>query len=115
MNSDAANASANNDGTVAKRPRAYRISGFHRMERKLSKGGLSALDGRSAIARSVRDWRAAVASTSVRFLREARKAKSGSIGKLVRPLRKYETDRPEDEFEVEYLGEKVTVQRRDSE
>ena len=44
-----------------KRPRAYRKSGFHGTQRALSKGGISALDGRSAIARAVRDWRASVA------------------------------------------------------
>lgn len=42
--------------------RAYRKSGFHRMNTAMSQRGLSALDGRSAIARAVRDWRAAVAS-----------------------------------------------------
>jgi len=44
-----------------KRPRAYRKSGFHGTQRALSKRGISALDGRSAIARAVRDWRASVA------------------------------------------------------
>lgn len=48
--------------SATKRARAYRTSGFHGMERKLSRGGLSMLDGRSALARSVRDWRADVAA-----------------------------------------------------
>ena len=46
----------------SKRHRAYRKTGFHGIETARSKGGLSALDGRSALARAVRDWRAAVAA-----------------------------------------------------
>jgi hypothetical protein len=49
-------------GTPAKGPRGYRRSGFHTAKGALSRRGLSALDGRSAIARAVRDWRAAVAA-----------------------------------------------------
>jgi hypothetical protein len=41
--------------------RAYRKSGFHGTAAALSRSGLSALDGRSALARAVRDWKAAVA------------------------------------------------------
>jgi hypothetical protein len=40
--------------------RAYRMTGFHAQVKALSRRGLSALDGRSALARAVRDWRAAV-------------------------------------------------------
>lgn len=46
--------------TKARRP--YRKSGYHATKAALSKRGLSALDGRSALARTVRDWRADVAS-----------------------------------------------------
>lgn len=46
----------------SKRPRPYRKSGLHAAKAALSKRGLSALDGRSAIARAVRAWWAAVAS-----------------------------------------------------
>lgn len=49
-------------GSSSKRRRAYRKSGFHATKAALSRRGLSALDGRSAIARAVRDWRASVAS-----------------------------------------------------
>ncbi|MBI3932396.1 MAG: hypothetical protein HY317_03195 [Acidobacteria bacterium] len=42
--------------------RGYVQSGFHRTKAALSNRGISALDGRSALARAVRDWRAAVAS-----------------------------------------------------
>ena len=48
--------------TPQKRPRKYQKHGLHGAQRALSKRGISALDGRSAIARAVRDWRAAVAS-----------------------------------------------------
>jgi hypothetical protein len=46
---------------LRKSRRAYRKSGFHGTSTALSRSGLSALDGRSALARSVRDWKAAVA------------------------------------------------------
>ncbi len=45
-----------------KRPREYRLSGFHAAKGAMSKAGPRAIDGRSALARQVRDWRAAVAS-----------------------------------------------------
>lgn len=45
-----------------KRPRKYRLSGFHAAKGAMSKGGISTIDGRSVLARQVRDWRAAVAS-----------------------------------------------------
>jgi hypothetical protein len=48
-------------GSPLKRRRAYRKSGFHTTKAALSRRGISALDGRSAIARAVKDWRAAVA------------------------------------------------------
>lgn len=53
--------------------------------------------------------------TRVRFLREVRKAKTGSFGKLVRPLRKYLTESADDQFEVEFGGEIITVRRSDIE
>lgn len=48
-------------GSTAKARRGYRKSGIHSAEKALSRRGLSALDGPSAIARAVRDWRTAVA------------------------------------------------------
>lgn len=46
----------------SKRPRPYRKSGVFAAKAALSKRGLSALDGRSAIARAVRAWQQAVAA-----------------------------------------------------
>jgi hypothetical protein len=48
--------------TPRKRPRQYGKHGLHRAVTALSRRGLSALDGRSALARGVRDWRLAVAT-----------------------------------------------------
>ena len=45
-----------------KRRRPYRKSGFHSSATALSTRGLSALDGRSAEARSLRDWKAQIAA-----------------------------------------------------
>ena len=53
--------------------------------------------------------------TKIRFLRAVRKAKAYEKASLLRAIRKYDVDRPEDEFEVEYLGERMTVQRQDIE
>jgi hypothetical protein len=53
--------------------------------------------------------------TKVRFLREVRKAKFGAVGTLVRPVRKYLEDRPEDEFVVKLGEDEITAQRRDIE
>jgi hypothetical protein len=51
--------------------------------------------------------------TRVRFLREVRKARTGNIGKLIKPLRKYLTESADDQFEVEFGGETITVRRDD--
>ena len=53
--------------------------------------------------------------TQVRFLREVRKAVRGNVGKLIRPLRKYLTESADDEFEVDFGGERITVRRSDIE
>jgi hypothetical protein len=53
--------------------------------------------------------------TQVRFLRDAKKAVRGNVGRLVRPLRKYLTESADDEFEVEIAGERVIVKRGDIE
>jgi hypothetical protein len=44
-----------------------------------------------------------------------RKAVRGNTGVLVRPLRKYLTESADDEFEVDFEGERMTVKRRDIE
>jgi hypothetical protein len=49
--------------------------------------------------------------TEVRFLQEARKARANDVGKLMRPLGTYLTEKASDEFEVEYQGERITVTR----
>jgi hypothetical protein len=49
--------------------------------------------------------------TRVKFLQEVRKARANDIGKLVRPLGTYLTERATDEFEIEYRGERITVTR----
>lgn len=51
--------------------------------------------------------------TEVRFLREVEKAARGNVGRLVGPLRKYFTESADDEFEVEFMGEKIIVRRSD--
>jgi hypothetical protein len=48
-------------GSQRKSPRTYTSTGLYTAERRMSEKGLSALDGRSAIARAVRGWRAEVA------------------------------------------------------
>lgn len=53
--------------------------------------------------------------TKVRFLREVRKAVRGNIGKLVRPLRTYLIESVDDEFEVDFGGERIVVRRGDIE
>ena len=53
--------------------------------------------------------------TQVRMVREVKKARTGNIAKLVRAVRKYDMERPEDEFIIEFEGEQITVQRRDIE
>ena len=53
--------------------------------------------------------------TLVKFVREVKKAKSQETAKLVRAVRKYEVERPSDEFEVDFQGERMVVQRQDIE
>lgn len=53
--------------------------------------------------------------TQVRMVREVKKARTGNIAKLVRAVRHYTVERPEDEFIIEFGGEQITVQRRDIE
>ena len=53
--------------------------------------------------------------TPVRFLTEVRKARRGNVGKLVRPLRTYYVERPDDEFEVSFEGEIIVVKRSEIE
>ena len=57
--------------------------------------------------------------TNVRFTKDVRTplrtAKALSTAKLVRAIGVYREDRPGDQFEVEYLGERITVRRDDIE
>ncbi len=51
--------------------------------------------------------------TKVRFIRAVHKASSGDTATLIGPILKYETDLPEDEFVVEFQGERIIVWRQD--
>ena len=51
--------------------------------------------------------------TPVKFIRDVGLVKSSSRATLVRPLGRYLVERPEDRFEVRYLGQVLTVQRQD--
>lgn len=51
--------------------------------------------------------------TIVRFTRPVHQARPYETATLVRAVRKYERDRPEDEFIVLYREEEITVQRQD--
>ena len=53
--------------------------------------------------------------TKVRFTKDLREAKTDDTAVLVKSLRKYVTDRPEDEFEVDFRGSRMTVRRQDIE
>ena len=53
--------------------------------------------------------------TSVRLVRDVRKAVRGSRATLRRAIKKYTEDKPNDLFEIEYLGEILTVERQDIE
>jgi hypothetical protein len=53
--------------------------------------------------------------TQVRFTRQFRKIAAREIATLVGPLQKYYEDRSEDQFIVEYRGERVTVAREEIE
>ena len=48
-------------------------------------------------------------------MRQIREVKANEIASLVRAVRKYEVDNPEDEFEVEYRGMQMFVERQDIE
>jgi transcriptional regulator GlxA family with amidase domain len=54
--------------------------------------------------------------TAVIFLQDiksiTREVKAYSTGTLIRALQKYVSDNPDDKFEVEYMGERVIVSRR---
>lgn len=49
--------------------------------------------------------------TRVKFTSLARKVAAYETGTLVGPLRKYYEDRAEDQFVVEYQGQRLTVSR----
>jgi hypothetical protein len=53
--------------------------------------------------------------TTVRFIRAVQKVKANETARLVRALAKYLVERPEDQFEVEFHGERLIVQRQDIE
>ena len=53
--------------------------------------------------------------TVVRFVREVRKARPQATATLIGSVRKYVTEGPLDEFEVDYRGERMIVARRDIE
>jgi hypothetical protein len=53
--------------------------------------------------------------TKVRMLRDVGLAKAQSTATLVRALGLYKVELPEDQFEIEYRGEYVIVQRQDIE
>lgn len=53
--------------------------------------------------------------TTVRFIMQVNKAKAGDRATLIRSLKKYVVETPYDEFEVEFLGNRLIVQRRDIE
>jgi hypothetical protein len=55
------------------------------------------------------------AGTTVKFVREVKKAKTQETARLLRAIRKYEVERPSDEFEVDFRGERMVVQRQDIE
>lgn len=53
--------------------------------------------------------------TKVKFNRDISTAKKDDFAKIVRPLRKHPVENPGDEYEVEFLGKFIIVQRRDIE
>jgi hypothetical protein len=53
--------------------------------------------------------------TKVRFLREVRKATRFDTATLVRASRRYITETADDDFEVDFRGELMTVKRQDIE
>ena len=53
--------------------------------------------------------------TRVMFLREIRKARRYDVGTLIAPMRKYLTERADDEFIVRFEGEETIVHRQDIE
>lgn len=53
--------------------------------------------------------------TKVRFVKEVRKAKAYDTATLVRATGRYLVETATDEFEVEFQGDKMIVQRQDIE
>ncbi len=53
--------------------------------------------------------------TMVKFVRDVRLAKAYERAKLLRPMARYIEERGTDVFEVEYRGQRMTVQRQDIE
>lgn len=53
--------------------------------------------------------------TAIRTTTTVRKHGRGTKGRLVKPLRRYPVDRPDDEFEIEIDGERLIVRREDIE
>jgi hypothetical protein len=53
--------------------------------------------------------------TIVKFMREVRKARMYDTAILVRASRKYLTETADDDYEVEFRGERMIVKRQDIE
>jgi hypothetical protein len=53
--------------------------------------------------------------TRVRFVREVKKAKTDDAARLVKSMRKYLEESASDQFEVDFRGETMIVERRDIE
>jgi hypothetical protein len=53
--------------------------------------------------------------TQVKFVREVRKARIFDRATLIRPMRRYLTEAADDDFEIEFRGERMTVKRQDIE
>ena len=53
--------------------------------------------------------------TKVRFVHDIKKAKKNDLATLVRPIRKFEVEHASDQYEVEFLGEYIIVERSDIE
>ncbi len=51
--------------------------------------------------------------TEIRFLVQMRKANVNDIGKLTKSFGPYYPERPTDKFEVDFGGERMTVERKD--
>jgi hypothetical protein len=91
-----------------KRPSEPRPSGAHPEEDKVGKDGIA--------FRIIGGWGCCLlGGKKVRFTRELRESRGSATGSLLKPPREYFVDRPEDEFQVEFGGERMTVQRKDTE